>query len=445
LESQLRDLFQVKARLEVQSRSGSGGNRILLNGLDIRQLQIKNTPNTRLRDFLAEAPNVVAPPLKQRLLQHANNVFFEADARTVVSRLLTGRIRRFNDIRRRPEGSQANPGNSITESYDGVGTADLLLNLMIGDPSMRKRLENIHSTFQGFFPHLRFVVRMDTNRAPYIVFNRDGYDFDILPTHAGTGVFEILTLIANLQGRERQIFMIEEPGTHLHPQAQRAMQRVIVDSATRNQVFVITHSPEFVDWMDLRGLARVTIKPPHSVICQLPDDLSVRDRDQLAEALRDVRRREMLFARAIGLVEGASEQGYFRALAPRIGCDLDSRSVSVIDVSGEGDFTTNLRYLKALQIPVLCFRDKPPTGIRSEWKHLFHTHGGKEFEAYMKDEGFGAMFDEARPEVGESKARQARFIGERIPPEKVPAVHRKFLQDLCALPEAGKNAVSSTN
>lgn len=443
LNTQLRDLFQIRARLEVQSQSGALESKLHLNGLDLSQLRSKpDRPLKPFVSFLTEGPLTVAPPLKERLIGHPDNIGFEKNLRAEVSGFLTKRIRRFSDVRRRPEGSASGAGTSIMESYDGVGTADLLSNLMHGDPSLRKRFDRIQALFQGFFPHLKFIVRMDPSRTPYLVFNRTGFEFDIPPQQAGTGVFEILTLVANLEGRERHIFVVEEPGCHLHPQAQRAMQRVVRDSAMRNQVFIVTHSPEFVDWMDLRGLTRVAIKGAYSELCQLPEDLSVKDKDKLAEALRDVRRREMLFARAVGLVEGASEQGYFRSLAPRVGCDLDSRSVSIIDVSGEGDFTTNLRYLKALQIPVRCFRDKPPTGIADEWKPLFHTHGGKEFEGFMMDQGFGVLFDEAKREVGESKARQARYLGEKIPPERTPEVHRRFLQELCEIAEPVKAASS---
>jgi predicted ATP-dependent endonuclease of OLD family len=143
----------------------------------------------------------------------------------------------------------------------------------------------------------------------------------------------------------------------------------------------------------------------------------------------------MLFARAVGLVEGDTERGYFQELGPRIGHDFDSRCVSIVNVDGEGDFTTNLRYLEALGIPTCCFRDKPVagSGIHAKYHPLFQTHEGKEFEQFMEDAGLRDLLQEAKNEVGNSKARVGRYVGRKIELSKVPEIHKQFAKKLTDL------------
>jgi hypothetical protein len=51
----------------------------------------------------------------------------------------------------------------------------------------------------------------------------------------------------------------------------------------------------------------------------------------------------------------------------------------------------------------------------------------------MKDSGFGPDLEEAPRNVGTSKVRQGRFLGERIDPENMPKIHRAFLDGLIEL------------
>jgi hypothetical protein len=345
-----------------------------------------------------------------------------------------GKFRKFADIRNRPHRRATSDSLNVKESFEGSATADLLMNLMTGDPTQRKKYQQIRTVFTRFFPQYSFEIRRDPQGIAYVVLNRSPYEYDIPPEQTGTGVFEILTIIANLEGRERDILVLEEPGTHLHPQAQRALQRLIVESSKRNQIFVLTHSPEFVNWASLKGLSRVFMKGSEAHIARLPDDLDLKDQDRLVEALRHPFRREMLFACAVALVEGDTERTYLEALAPRMNSDLDARGVSVIPVEGEDDFKQHLRYLEALQIPVRCLRDKVPSGLPDKWKTLF-TAAGDEFEVFMRKNGHGHLLDEAVKEVGKSKARVGRYVGEKIDPSEVPALHQEFIKKIGMLLE----------
>lgn len=362
------------------------------------------------------------------------NLNFGHDIPSHLHHLSEESFRRFADVRPRPEGRGVSEGAGIRESFDGTTTANFLFNLLAGDVTQRAKYERIKALFGEFFPGLTFAVPVFGGR-PHIVFGRAGKQYDILQAKVGTGVLEVLTILANVEGRRRGILVVEEPGSHLHPHAQRALQRLIVKLSENNQVFVLTHSPEFVNWANLKGLFRVAVKEGVSKVFTVPKDLVGKDEAALVQALRDPRKHDLLFARAVGLVEGETERAFLEEVGPRAGKALDLNSVSLVDVGGEGHYIPFIRFLDALSIPVRCLRDKAPNGLHEKYKPLFRTPGA-EFEDYMKAQGNGDLLDEAVRATGKSKARAGRYMGEKIALEKVPAIYLDFLTELEALAKA---------
>jgi hypothetical protein len=356
-------------------------------------------------------------------------VVIGGDVEGVVSGFVQQRWATFADVRSRPEGSVDRDGISIRQSYDGLGTADLLLNLSTGNYADRRTYQFVRDCFSGLFQGWTVVpVRRDQGRAE-LVFNRGAHEFDVPQGQVGTGVLEILTIITNLLGYRDTVFVIEEPELHLHPQAQRALQTLILEASSRNQVFVITHSPIFVDAQRLEGLTRVHIHEDTSRLHAIPKDFPSRDRDRLKSSLGNPERRELLFARAVGLVEGDSEIAFLAALVARRALPLHALGISLVSVEGEDDFKSHLRYLDALCIPAHCLRDKPLASSNEQVRRRF-TIVGHEFEDAIRGAGQGDLLEKATKEVGQGKARVARHVGDVIDLEKVPPVYGAFLKRL---------------
>lgn len=147
------------------------------------------------------------------------------------------------------------------------------------------------------------------------------------------------------------------------------------------------------------------------------------------ETLREASNREVLFARAVLLVEGETEEAFLPTVAPRIGRDLDAASVSVLSVGGEGGFDPYIRLLQSLGIPFRCLRDKGPGGSAQEYQKFF-TFLGAEFEEFMRERRFGPLFEEAKKASGASKVRVGRYLGAHIEPNAVPEVFTKLLDEV---------------
>ncbi|MGC1121294.1 MAG: AAA family ATPase [Candidatus Methanofastidiosia archaeon] len=154
----------------------------------------------------------------------------------------------------------------------------------------------------------------------------------------GTGL-QNLVLIAMFRHRvfadERvqPILAIEEPESHLHPQALRCLFKDL--EGIDRPVLLTTHSPAIVECCNPLGLVRLASADQSQVRAHQLDRSQI-DGDYLNFLGRMMRsgRAEAFFARAIIVVEGPSDAVALSAFASQIGCSLDREGISVIQADG---------------------------------------------------------------------------------------------------------------
>lgn len=150
----------------------------------------------------------------------------------------------------------------------------------------------------------------------------------------------------NLQ--EVSIICIEEPEAHLHPHQQRKLAEYL-SSTINAQVIITTHSPQIACEFS-----------PNSIVRLFNDGGGTRAAsegcsDIIEEAFLDFGYRlsiipaEAFFADVVLLVEGASEELFYKTLANQIGIDLDRLNISILMVDGVG-FATFIDILDSLEI-----------------------------------------------------------------------------------------------
>lgn len=160
--------------------------------------------------------------------------------------------------------------------------------------------------------------------------------------------------------RERDyLFAIEEPEIYLHPHATRVLLNLLETIAAHDQVLFTTHAHEFVNRTPLANVALVrrTGATPTSRAVQL--DLHRMRADQVLKVNRYLQedRSDMLFARAVVLVEGQAEYFALPAFARTLGLDLDAAGVSVVFVNGIGNFAIYHDILAGFGIPHVVVMD----------------------------------------------------------------------------------------
>lgn len=204
--------------------------------------------------------------------------------------------------------------------------------------------------------HLREVLRLFLSTQP----GAHGVPFNRLSTGSlNLLVFALLTYIAELKGDNSVIFAMEEPEIALPPHAQRRLVDFVV--TRMGQVIITSHSPYVIEKFDpdrVVVLARDHTGTLTSTKVVLPADFKLK-------RYRDNRRQfaEAVLARAVLVVEGATEAAVFQAVADVL--DHDPAVVDYLhpDLAGISIFDAGNDVSVPLFAPVFAAMGKPVFGI----------------------------------------------------------------------------------
>ena len=258
-------------------------------------------------------------------------------------------IREMEQLLARPEG-----GDGEGEGWEEV--LALEARLSHGLASITPQPKQVRLQFAAGLPTLRSII------AQSIVSIDDGVELAL--GHHGMGmqrslVVSILrTWCDYIRNDHRDyVFAIEEPEIYLHPHANRVLLSLLSEIAEHDQVLFTTHASEFVNRTPLNNIITLyrDATGSHAVqpkLTQLAPDTLVKVQRYLQEE-----RSDMLFARAVILVEGQAEYYALPAFARTLGLDLDRAGVSVVFVNGIGNFPTYHEILAAFHIPHVILVD----------------------------------------------------------------------------------------
>lgn len=154
------------------------------------------------------------------------------------------------------------------------------------------------------------------------------------------------------------VLALEEPESHLHPQAQRALFGHI--KQVTGQRIVSTHSPYFAGQAPIEDLRLFFNSKGDTVVTKLdtsplkPDDIR-----KLQDSVVDTRG-DILFSRGVVLFEGQTEEQALPVYASRYwGATIHEFGFCFVRVNGT-DYFPFIWLLKALRIPWYIFADGEP-------------------------------------------------------------------------------------
>lgn len=154
---------------------------------------------------------------------------------------------------------------------------------------------------------------------------------------------------------EISIYCIEEPEAHLHPHQQRKLADYLYKTL-KNQVLISTHSPQIACEFSPNSIIRLyrnnlTTLAAKEGCCNIIEDSFTKFGYRL-----NVIQAEAFFSDLVFLVEGPSEVLFYKALASKIGVDLDRLNISILMVDGVG-FEVYVNLLLALGIDFVIRTD----------------------------------------------------------------------------------------
>jgi predicted ATPase len=339
--------------------------------------------------------------------------------------------------------------SSVMESMTGSEIASVLLNLKVDRlRSEQDRYRQIVETFRTFFPRFQIdaVEQNSGGGQPEVQFYEDGRQIPLTLNQVGAGVHAVLTMVTNLVGRDALIIFLEHPETHLHPHSMRALASLLREYSDRNQVIVVTHSPYFVNPQSPQSLRRFWWTPEKGTEVRRLEisSLSLNEVNQVGMALRYVGDREVVFARAVLLVEEDSQKEFVTHVAPTLGFDLDARGISVISVGGGDRFGPYLTLVEKLGIPYLALRDDT-WGVNPRYpKSRFFALGdsGDSLEKFLDRSGLSVLRQEVENEVGRNKTRVAAALSARLRRGDIPEIYAQVLSAVTTLALEGPSRFS---
>lgn len=223
-----------------------------------------------------------------------------------------------------------------------------------------------------------------------------------------------ISLLSTNADSEKSVFFpvlaIEEPESHLHPNAQKKLYGQL--DAISGQKIISTHSPYIAAVAQL-GQIRNLYKA-ETVSCG-----RIKTETLDGEALRKIRRQvintrgEIFFSKVIVFCEGETEEQALPILAQKhFGKTPVEMGVDFIGVSGSRNYLPFLQFAEALNIPWLILSDaenKPEKNIKAQVQKQFVNCGtsksepdsivflddGNDFERQLINDGFSTEIRQA--------------------------------------------------
>lgn len=240
------------------------------------------------------------------------------------------------------------------------------------EPLLATISDGIKDTLKVFLPNVQSVrveipqdARVRALRRCDIVVD-DGTPTELSRKGDGVQSLAALSLLrqsAESRGQaEQMILAIEEPESHLHPNAIHQLKKVLGDIAATNQIIMTTHCPLFVERAQISSniIVHGNKATPASNVADIRRVLGVRAADNLQHA-------ELIL-----IVEGEEDRVALRALlahcSPTLKASLSSGTLGVESLQGASNLSYKLSTLREALCNTHSFLDWDSAGLQSAKK-----------------------------------------------------------------------------
>jgi putative ATP-dependent endonuclease of OLD family len=330
---------------------------------------------------------------------------------------------------------------------DIVESSDVLTHI-------QSHLKNFHETLScdedsvSITPlarHLRDLSRgmdvvLSTRGAPPFPLHQQGMGTRSLGTFFTFWAFTTWRQKQGSSGAVHPMMAMEEPETHLHPQAQRSLFRQI--KKMPGQRIISTHSPYVCGQSEIAHIRHFSKNAEETLVCRI--DMGTGEKKLTDEDLRKIDRQvmntrgDMLFARALVFFEGETEEQALPDFAEkRWGKHPNDLGFSFVGVGGSGNYLPFLRMAESFKIPWFIFSDGEADAITAVNAALAAVGqvaipnnprvvvlpGGKKFETYIvteatKDALIAAMIERRAVNVQHRAALQKEWAA-KLPADQI--------------------------
>jgi len=234
-------------------------------------------------------------------------------------------------------------------------------------PTLDKIAEKLKTTVADFVPGVKGVkITNELGRAFRTSFNimvDDGAETEL--SSKGDGIISLTTmsLMKHVSeesiGEESLILSIEEPESHLHPEAIHGLRQVLKDISKEQQVIITTHSPILVEREQISR--NILVRDGHAARAKQISDIRSALGIQMADNL--------VGAYVVLLVEGEEDRdllsSWLSALSPQIRSALSRRLLVIDHLGGATNLHYKVTFYKQNVYNIHAFMDNDDDGRKS--------------------------------------------------------------------------------
>ena len=337
-----RTVEQSGANMEWRTRELTVGDRKIVSGGAVRKAEELASPDSEQR-VAGEAPapkRAVPADLPQKILQG-------------VSKVLLARFQVIPSARNR-QFTGAGNANRVSVLDDQTLAQIQTLAQLVKPGERRRKFNPLLRSLKEIIPNVEGISAPQGQ-----VFVQEGR-LEIPLALTGAGVQEVVNVLCRIQAlqqaREGCVIGIEEPETHLHPDAMKLLLGHLIAEQTVSQFWITTHSPFLIDRTALENVWMVAKNNSTS------DVVMLNDAESLRKAFLDlgIRPSDVLYSDAVLLVEGESDMEFYREMALKMGF-AEIEFVSLIPTGGVPQEKHHLEMWsdisKKTQLPVFLLLD----------------------------------------------------------------------------------------
>ena len=174
----------------------------------------------------------------------------------------------------------------------------------------------------------------------------------------GSGIREALRIVLDCEFRQPDILLLEEPEIYLHPSLETSMMRYLKSRSESCQVFISTHSTNFLDRGEMKNVYLVA--KDNSTHIQL---LDYEDAESTIPRELGIRLSSLFMFDHIVFVEGPSDEAILRELASTLRVNFSQHNVGFVHMGGVRNFThyaakSTLAFLAKRNVKLLFIIDR---------------------------------------------------------------------------------------